>query len=72
MNSVNGQVWEIIRTTNPETSGGLIALIATDQMIMQEPPHSLERMHAADQKQVIIHLLGLAPAGYLAARDKGP
>jgi hypothetical protein len=40
------------RYDDPEVQGGRIALIASNNNIVQRPPNSLDRMHASFSKQV--------------------
>jgi hypothetical protein len=40
------------RYDDPEVQGGRIALIASNNNIVQKPPNSLDRMHASLPKQV--------------------
>jgi hypothetical protein len=74
------------RYDDPEVQGGRTVLIAAESKTVQKPPNHLDQMKTRKQKQVayneriiiiiihliIIHLLGLAPAGYLTTPDNGP
>jgi hypothetical protein len=55
VNSVFDGEKEMIRRKNPEVPGGSIALVTINQIPVQEPPHTLARMHAAREKQVVFN-----------------
>jgi hypothetical protein len=64
-------VSQAARIPNPEVPGGHIALIATNNNPVQEPPFALDRMHASRQKQIAFNRRVLKTEDQVAGINPG-